>query len=300
MTASTRAQPVRALARLDWEHDGRDWPLRAFSRFVTVQGVQWHVQKLGRGPAVLLLHGTGAATHTWRDLAPLLAKSFTVVAPDLPGHGFTDPLPKVSQSLTGMAAAVAALMGEIGVAPTLAVGHSAGAALAIRAALDAHIRFRRIVSLNGALLPFPGVAGVLFPPLAKVFDRNSIVSRLFAWRARDRRAVERLIASTGSVLDEQGVDLYARLVASPGHVAGALAMMANWDLNSLERDLPRLTTPVLLLAGMRDQTVPVGAAQRVSCILPRSRLEILHDVGHLAHEEAPGRVAASILRNSAD
>ena len=53
--------------------------------------IRWHVQRMGAGPALLLLHGTGAATHSWRALAPLLAEHFTVVAPDLPGHGFTGP-----------------------------------------------------------------------------------------------------------------------------------------------------------------------------------------------------------------
>ena len=53
-------------------------------------GLRWHVQMMGTGPQVLLLHGAGAATHSWRDVAPLLARDFTVIAPDLPGHGFTD------------------------------------------------------------------------------------------------------------------------------------------------------------------------------------------------------------------
>src|SRR5206468_2126887 len=62
-----------------------DWPNRAASLAVEAGGLRWHVQRAGHGPVLLLLHGTGAATHTWRDLLPLLATDFTVVAPDLPG-----------------------------------------------------------------------------------------------------------------------------------------------------------------------------------------------------------------------
>ena len=74
---------------LDWDRDGQNWPHRQASRFVEAGGIRWHVQIMGQGPVMLLLHGTGAASHSWRDIMPLLAAQFTVVVPDLPGHGFT-------------------------------------------------------------------------------------------------------------------------------------------------------------------------------------------------------------------
>src|SRR3954465_13439845 len=72
---------------LSWDRDGRDWPHREASRFIEAAGLRWHVQIMGQGPAALLLQGTGGSTHSFRDLAPLLARRFTVVMPDLPGHG---------------------------------------------------------------------------------------------------------------------------------------------------------------------------------------------------------------------
>jgi magnesium chelatase accessory protein len=69
---------------LDWERDGKGWPNREASRFVRAAGIRWQVQSWGRGPTLLLVHGTGAATHSWRDLAPLLARRFTLVAPTSP------------------------------------------------------------------------------------------------------------------------------------------------------------------------------------------------------------------------
>ena len=67
-------------ARLDWQRDGADWPNRASSRMVRAGGLTWHVQVAGSGPVLLLVHGTGASTHSWRDLLPLLATGHTVVA----------------------------------------------------------------------------------------------------------------------------------------------------------------------------------------------------------------------------
>jgi magnesium chelatase accessory protein len=99
-----------------WERDGRDWPNREASRFVEAGGLRWHVQRMGGGPVALLVHGTGAATHSWRDFAPLLArKGFAVVAPDLPGHGFTGtPAAPEGLSLPGMADGLAALLATLG------------------------------------------------------------------------------------------------------------------------------------------------------------------------------------------
>lgn len=285
------------LGPLRWATDAADWPLREHSRRVRAGGLDWHVQCYGDGPPALLLHGTGAATHSWRGLGPLLAKHYTVIAPDLPGHGFTQTLPRARWSLPGVAAAVGELIRATcaGAAPALAVGHSAGAAIAARAALDGALDARALVSLNGALLPWRGPASKLFSPLAKLMAATPLVPGLFAWRAADRAVVTRLVANTGSRLDARSVDYYARTVRNAAHVAGALQMMANWDLAPLERDLPRLGARLLLLAGANDRTVPPSEARQVQARVPGSQLVVLPGLGHLAHEEAPDAVAAAIL-----
>lgn len=281
--------------RLDWERDGSDWPNRNASRFVTAGGLRWHVQQMGSGPAVLLLHGTGAATHSWRGLAPMLAPHFSVVAPDLPGHGFTEAPPRRQLSLPGMAAAVTALLHAIAVVPALAVGHSAGAAILARMCLDGVIAPQHLVSVNGALLPLGGMPGRLFSPIAKLLALNPLVPRLFAWRASDHAAVERLISGTGSTIEPQGVELYRRLVSNPGHAAAALGMMANWDLRPLEHDLPRLKTPLVLVSGSRDRTLPPSEVERVRALLPAAKVISLPGLGHLAHEEQPRTIADLLI-----
>ena len=283
--------------RLNWERDGRDWPNREASRFVNAGGLRWHVQVMGNGPVVLLIHGTGAATHSFRTLAPLLAANFTVVAPDLPGQGFTsEPLSGSGYALPNFARGIAALLRELRLEPVIAVGHSAGAAVAIRMTLDGLISPAAIISLNGALLPFPGMTNDFFGPAARFLASSSITAKAFALFAGSRPSVERLLRSTGSRIDPEGMRLYARLTASPGHVHGALAQMANWDLRPLSRDLPHLPAHLVLVTGSRDGMVPASESYRVRALVPNAELISLRGLGHLAHEERPTEIAHLLQR----
>jgi magnesium chelatase accessory protein len=283
--------------RMRWQNEGRDWPHREASRFVEAGGVRWHVQTMSSPRAasaarhaLLLVHGTGASTHSWRGVMKRLARSFDVIAPDLPGHGFSGEPRAKNYSLPGMAAALSELLKALGAAPTVVVGHSAGAAILLRMCLDRLIAPHQLVSVNGALLPLHGLAGELFSPLAKVFASSAIVPRLFAWRASAPHVLDRLLRSTGSNVDEEGRRLYGALVRNPHHAGAALEMMAQWDLWTLERDLPRFVDQrcaLTLMVGENDRTISPGEAVRVKQILPAAQLVSMPGLGHLAHEERP-------------
>ena len=278
-----------------WSVEGRDWPHRDRSRFVDAGRLRWHVQVWGEGPPLLLLHGTGTATHSWRGLAPLLAKTHTVIAPDLPGHGFTVGRPAGGMAMPAVARAVGGLLRAMEVAPVAVVGHSAGAAIMARMVLDGHAAPTSLVGLDAALLPFPGLAARLFPALARALFVNPFAPHLFARMARVRGETARfLVRSTGSRIDAAGVRAYEALLATSGHCAGALAMMASWDLAALASDLPRLATPLLLLHGDRDAAIPIGSARAAAALVGNGRLVPLPGLGHLAHEERPADVAALI------
>jgi len=276
---------------LVWSKDGADWPNRDFSTFVEAAGIRWHVQRMGEGPSLLLIHGTGAATHSWRGLLPLLAQRFSVVAPDLPGHGFTQSPPADRLSLPGMSADLGALLRKLEVRPEVAVGHSAGAAILARMCLAGRMSPRLLVAVNGAFMPFGGAATHLFSPLAKLLVLNPLVPRVFAWQASHAGAVERLIANTGSTIDQEGVALYRKLVRNPVHVAAALRMMANWKLEPLLHDLPRLAPALVLMTAANDRSISPTVAQQVRAILPSAVIERLPGLGHLAHEEQPQLIA---------
>lgn len=126
---------------------------------------------------------------------------------------------------------------------------------------------------------------------------------LFSWRAADPAVLQKLIDGTGSTLDATGLALYGKLICNPGHAAGASAMMANWDLPQLVRDLPQLTTPLCLAVGS-NRTIAPQQASRVLAMLPpaaqssrsaRSSLVTLAGLGHLAHKKRPDWVAAVVL-----
>jgi magnesium chelatase accessory protein len=286
---------------LSFERDGADWPHASASRFVDAGGLRWHVQMMGEGPVALLVHGTGASTHSWRGLAPLIAGDFRVVMIDLPGHGFST-MPangSLSMSLPGMAHALARLLAELRLSPDLVVGHSAGAAILCRMAIDALIAPKAIISLNGALLPFRGAVSQFFSPLAKMLALNPLVPRLFAWSASGGGPVERLIRDTGSDIGREGIELYGRLFRNPGHVSAALAMMANWDLKPLEADFARLEPALVLVIGSNDRSISPDDAFRVKALARHGEVEMLRGLGHLAHEERPDLIAALIRRTAA-
>ena len=281
------------MSGLSFAKEGADWPLREASRFVAAGGFQWHIQELGAGPPLLLLHGTGGATHSWRGLAPLLAPEFRLLAPDLPGHGFTTSRHALDLSLTGISKAVAALVGKLSFAPRVVVGHSAGAAVLAHLIARGVIAPDLFVAINGAFLPFEGWAGRVFPVVAKLLQLNPFSGRLFAWSA-DRATVQKMLHGMGSKLDARGVDLYTRLMSDPSHCAGALGMMANWDLKEMPRDLAKLKCPILLIVGANDRAVPPSDAPRVAQMALRATVKLLPGVGHLAHEEQPETVAKLI------
>lgn len=276
-----------------------DWPAREHSRFDRAAGLCWHVQhwpvRRRRRPLALLLHGTGSGSFSFRHLAPRLAEHFEVLAPDLPGHAFTRAPPSQALTLPAVAAALATWLQQTGQRPALLLGHSAGAAVALQLVLTGAVRPRAVVAVNGAILPLGGAAGRWFSPVARLLSTHPLVPPAFAAWASLPGVARRLLESTGSQVDAEGQRCYARLVADPAHVAGALRLMASWALEPLQAALPGLAVPLWLLVGSADRTLPPAHARRVQDLLPQARRIELPGLGHLAHEEDAAAVAAHVL-----
>jgi magnesium chelatase accessory protein len=282
------------MSALDWERDGHIWPHREASEFIRTGAARWHVQRMGSGPPLLLLHGTGASVHSWRGLMPLLAQTHTVIAPDLPRHAFTTGHDAYAMSLPAMAREVARLLETLDAQPAAIIGHSAGAAIALQLALD-HAYTGPIVGLSAALRPFPGAMAQIFPAIAKTLFVNPLVPRIFTGSIDLVGGAEKFLwRSTHSRIDAAGLACYAKLLKHPGHAGGALAMMANWDLPALRTRMDEVANPVLLLHGVNDPAIPLDWARDAARWLPKARLDVLPGLGHLAHEEAPDKTAAHI------
>lgn len=282
----------------DWATEGKDWPNRDASSFVRAGGYEWHVQQMGSGPVCLLIHGTGAATHSWRDVLPLLAKHYNVVAMDLPGHGFTKGSGK-SPTLEGMATSVAALLGELKLTPEVIVGHSAGVAIAAQLLLDRkwpeNHKGAPLIGFTPALMPFPGLAAKIFPSLAKMLFTNPFVAIIFSRMAQAPGQTAKFLArATGSQIDAAGAKYYTRLFSKSGHCDGAIRMMANWRLEGLGARLGNLTSPVLLVSAAKDAAIPKPAVTQAVALIPACETQEMAELGHLAHEEDPAQATKII------
>lgn len=282
---------------MDWARDLPDWPLSTLSRRVFCKPHQWHVQEDGSGDTLLLLHGAGATTHTWRDVLPALAQTHHVVALDLPGQGFTRLGSRGRCGLPYMTSDILALCDAEGWRPKAIIGHSAGAAIALSMA-DSIAQSGgtppAIVGINAALGRFDGVASWLFPLLAKLLALNPLTAAAFTLGGNHKGRARRLIEGTGSRISDDGLTLYAKLIADRGHVDGTLQMMSQWSTDALNQRLAQITAPCLLVAGDADKAVAPRISNEASAQLGNATYLPLPGLGHLAHEEDPEGVTTHI------
>ncbi len=280
---------------MNWDDYKPFWPNADKSRFVTIGPHHWHLQEAGRGPCVLLLHGAGASTHSWRDVLPNLARDHRVVAIDLPGQGFTRLADLSRCGLEAMSADIARLLSAEGLVPEIIVGHSAGAAIALRLALDLPRPPRAVVAINGALGNFHRPSSDILSQLTMMVARTPLPVVGFAWIASSHGVVRRLISRTGSTLDHRGVEYYRRLLSDRGHVAATVAMMSQWDVTPLARRPPsacRRTCSSWSGTGTwRCRRKPPRSSQRP---IPGAQVEVFRGLGHLLHEEQPAAAANAI------
>lgn len=281
---------------MQWANYRSTWPHAQHSQFIQAGGIQWHVQIMGQGPVLLLLHGTGSGSFSWRGLMPLLSAHFQVIAPDLPGHAFTSRGPEGSLSLQGMSEGLRALLLQLNVTPSIIGGHSAGAAIAANMLLQQRaLSQTQLIGFNPAWLPLPGLPSLIFRPAAKLAAINPVSAWATAKLASKPAMIEKSILQTGSQLDAQGLALYQSVFSHSGHVHSVLNMMAAWQLDTLSKSLPQLQNKVSILVGMQDQTVPPSMAHAACKLMPQARVFEQHGLGHLAHEEDPAGTAQLIL-----
>ncbi len=238
---------------------------------------------------MLFLHGTGASTHSWAPLIPLLQDNIAATLVDLPGHGLTKISTGQRSSLTYMAQDLLTLCQALQLQPDFIVGHSAGAALALE--MSKSLALRGVVGLNPALSKFPGLAGVMFPMMAKMMALNPLTPRYLAGLAKSKSRVRQILSGTGSDLTEDQINLYQKLFSDKAHVKGTILMMSQWNLDRLLAQLDAVDTPCLLIASTRDRTVPCADVKATAERMNNTAYHEVNGLGHLAHEENPQKIA---------
>lgn len=276
-----------------------DWPGRRFSRVVELDGLHWHIQQQGLGPLLLLVHGTGGSTHSWAGCVDKLSEFFTVLAIDLPGHGFTTGSPNGQEpqalySLKGMARAVGALLRHLNASPQVVSGHSAGVPILMQLLIDRQITPDRFVGFNPAIVPPPQFYVSLLAPIIGAIVERDIVAQGGAWLARATALVDLMLRSTGSVLSAEQLQRYRWLCERPEHVQAALTMMSRWDLPQLLRDASTIRITLELIGGARDRWIPAQLIADVVARLPMARFASV-DAGHLIPDERPELVVAALV-----
>lgn len=271
-------------------------PSEKSNQFVIADGLNWYVEEMGRGPTILLVHGTAASVHSWREVMPLLADHYHVVAIDLPGHGQTVSQSSSNFKLENMGNGVAAVMATMKLEPEIVVGHSAGAAILAYVCARKLLHPQTYMSFNGAFYPFEGWAGSLFSPIAKLAAFNPFLPRIVS-RMASRTKVEKLLRDMGSTISPEGVDLYFNLFKQPNHVAAALGMMASWDLTGMDANLARLKPRSVFVAGDKDKAVAPVVADRAAARSRNAKSMHIKGLGHLLHEENPS-LAADIIKGT--
>ncbi len=266
-----------------------EWPFSSKSKYYKFFFHNWHLQDIGtrKKPIILLIHGTGASTHSWRLLIPFLLKNFRVINIDLPGHGFTKMGSKNRSSLKYIPKDIHNLLEFLKIQPEIIIAHSAGVPIALNYTLLSNKSPKIIISLNGAVNKFDGVANIFFPIFAKILSVSPFVSNIIKNLLRSSKVVDDFINSTGSTLDQESIRYYKSLLSNTEHINGILNMISQWNLDDLIKNFDQLNIPILFLLGENDKTVKPQNVMNFVRKFENVETILIKKYGHLMHEESP-------------
>ena len=268
----------------------------ADSQFIQVNGLSLHYKKYGDGePVIILLHGFGASTFSWREVIQPLSRHGTVIAYDRPAFGLTErPMPGSWQNVNPYSAEgnlnlLFGLMDALDVQKAILVGNSAGGRLAVQAALLQPERVSALVLVDAAIYTGGGRSFGILRPL--VFTRQ--MDRLGPFFAR-------------SIAGEQGDEFLRAAWHDPGKITPEIMAgyrkplrvdhwdRALWELTKvgsgsedLGQRLSELSLPVLVITGDDDRIVPTADLIRLGNEIPGAKFVMLPGCGHVPHEECP-------------
>lgn len=266
-------------------------------RDMAIHGHAVTYRTAGRGPVLLLLHGVTNSSETWEPVAPALAERFTIVAPDLLGHGHS-ATPRGDYSLGAHASGVRDLLSALGHERVTVVGHSLGGGVAMQFAYQFPERCERLVLVaSGGLgrevhlllraATLPGADWVL-PVLTSRGVRGvgaGIAAALRQGRVAPKGDIG-VLAKGFSSLDTDG-SRRAFL-----HTVRAVIDSGGQRVSAQDRLHLAAVLPTLIVWGERDSIIPVAHGQAAHEAMPGSRLEIFAGAGHMPHHHDPARFAA--------
>lgn len=260
----------------------------------TLNDIFLHLETVGVGRPLLLLHGFTGAAASWAGHLAVLAQGRQVVAPDLLGHGASAaPEDPTRYRIEHCVADLLALLDALNAPQVDLLGYSMGGRIALSLACAAPARIGRLVLESAS----PGLADPVQraaraasdDALADSIEREGLAAFVARWEALPLFASQQALPeATRAALRTQ------RLRSNPRGLAGSLRGMGTGQMRPLWQELPRLRLPVLLLAGALDRTY-CDLAHRMAAQLPNARLAIIPDAGHTIHLEQPDVFQQTVL-----
>ncbi len=279
----------------------RTTPMDTSTRFVEVHGHQRAYRICGSGPALMLLHGIGDSSASWVPLMRPLGEHYTVIAPDLLGHG-ESAKPRGDYSVAAYANGMRDLLDVLGFDKATVVGHSLGGGVAAQLAYQHPTRVERL-----ALVASGGVAREVNPFLrlasTPIADVVLPLLRLGPVRMASTVGIE-LLRRSGTDLGRDADELGRVLdgvadVAARGAFSRTLRSVVDWRgqvVTMLDRSYLTEAMPVLLVWGGHDAVIPVAHAHVAHDALPGSELVVFPEAGHFPHHHDPQRFVEVLQR----
>lgn len=252
-----------------------------------------HVEQAGSGEPVILLHGFGASTYSWRHVMPGLAVAFRVVAIDLNGFGYTQR-PRSFESYTreGQARLILDVMDELGFEKAHLMGHSYGGGLSLFLASQHPERVRSLVLVDSSA---PTYANDRRSVAASVKPLAGLFLRSFVLRPRNvRRALLRSIHDDSLVTPELVREYYERLRVE-GVVEAYYGLTAPVHASTVPVKLEEIRVPALIVWGSEDPLISVEAGRQAAARMPDAEFVVLEGVGHMPMEERPDGLVRIVL-----
>jgi magnesium chelatase accessory protein len=262
-----------------------DWPNQFLSREVKTGDLSWHVQVGGNSPKhLLLLHGTGSSAHTWGSMLTELSKDYTVIAPDLPGHGFTKSTGKKSLSLDDLALKLVDLRKALKIDYfDYIIGHSAGATLALAYALSAE-QPKKIIGLNPSLIALPSLYHQFIAPLINPIVTSSFFTAVLSDLLPHTKIIDGLLDSTKTNLTSEKRARYKTLFKSADHLNGSVSFMAETDIARLLEKCKSIQSQLTFIVTEDDGWIPIQNLRDVMQTYFKTAEIIELKGGHLFHE----------------
>jgi pimeloyl-ACP methyl ester carboxylesterase len=254
------------------------------SSFISIDDMNVHYRDVGKGEAILLIHGTGASLHTWEKWIDILSPSYRVISFDLPGFGLTGPDPNHNYQISRYTAILDSLMVKLKVDSFHIAGNSLGGLVAWHYTTQFPQKILTLNLIDAAGLPQPGKKPPFIFQLAKLPVLSTLLQKVTPKSIIEKSMLD--VYKNDQLVTEKLIDRYFELSLREGNRTAFVKRMSQLNEKLVVSDLKNITVPVLIQWGKDDRWIPLANAFEFQKLIPNAEL-IIYDSGHVPMEENP-------------